>query len=93
MYQTTLGAHNHRSQGTSGKSRGTEAFFDSYRLPVPSIPRLFKDAGYYACNSATGLGDSKFGKTDYNFARDKSDYDGADWAARKPDQPFFVQTG
>jgi hypothetical protein len=58
---------------------------------VPSIPRLFKDAGYYACNSATGLGDSKFGKTDYNFAWDKSDYDGADWAARKPDQPFFVQ--
>lgn len=91
MYQTTLGAHNHRSQGTSGKARGTEAFFDSYRLPVPLISRLFKEAGYYCCNSATGMPKSKFGKTDYNFAWDKADYDGADWAGRKPDQPFFAQ--
>ncbi|HIF34009.1 MAG TPA: sulfatase [Planctomycetaceae bacterium] len=91
MYQTTLGSHNHRSQGSKGKARGTEAFFDSYRLPIPSIPRLFKNAGYYSCNSATGLANSKFGKTDYNFVWDKSDYDGADWAGRKPGQPFFAQ--
>jgi arylsulfatase A-like enzyme len=91
MYQTTLGSHNHRSQGGSRKSRGTAAFLDSYRLPVPSIPRLFKNAGYYTCNSATGLPNSKFGKTDYNFVWDKSDYDGADWSERKTDQPFFAQ--
>jgi len=91
VYQTTLGSHNHRSQGMSGKARGTPAFFKSYKLPVKSIPRLFKDAGYFSCNSATGRPDSKFGKTDYNFAWDKDDYDGADWAGRKAGQPFFAQ--
>ena len=91
MYQTTLGAHNHRSQGKAGKSRGTPAYFDSYKLPVKSIPRQFKDAGYFTSNSANGLPNSKFAKTDYDFGWDKTDYDGADWAGRRKNQPFFAQ--
>ena len=91
MYQTTLGAHNHRSQAAAGKGGGTPAFHESYQLPIKSIPRLFKDAGYFTCNSATGKHKSKFGKTDYNFIWERSDYDGADWAGRSPGQPFFAQ--
>ena len=91
MYQTTLGAHNHRSQSDNGKGKGTAAFFDSYKLPVKSIPRLFKDAGYWTCNSATGRPNSKFGKTDYNFIWNRADYDDADWKGRAKSQPFFAQ--
>ena len=91
VFQTTLGAHNHRSQTAHGKGRGNELFFDSYRLAIPSIPRLFKDAGYYTCNSSAGMPNSSFGKTDYNFIWESSDYDGADWQQRRTGQPFFAQ--
>ena len=91
MYQTTLGAHQHRSQTASGKGRGGDAYLASYKLPIPSIPRIFQQAGYYTCNSATGLPKAKFGKTDYNFVWDKQDYDGADWKGRAKNQPFFAQ--
>ncbi|MDG2382143.1 MAG: sulfatase-like hydrolase/transferase [Pirellulaceae bacterium] len=91
MYQTTLGAHQHRSQTASGKGRGGDAYLASYELPIPSIPRLFQQAGYYTCNSATGLPKAKFGKTDYNFVWNKQDYDAADWKGRAKNQPFFAQ--
>lgn len=90
-YQTTLGAHNHRSQTATGKGAGPPKFRRSYELPFKSIPRLFKDAGYFTCNSAGGKPNANFGKTDYNFIWDPADYDGADWAKRKPGQPFFAQ--
>jgi arylsulfatase A-like enzyme len=85
MYQTTLGAHNHRSQRAGGKGGGNAAYDESFRLPVPSVPELFRRAGYYVTNS--GL--NKTGKTDYNFTGDL--YDPGDWADRKPGQPFFAQ--
>lgn len=91
MYQTTLGAHNHRSQAASGKGKGTPAFFNSYKLPVKTIPRLFKDAGYWTCNSGNGQPNAKFGKTDYNFIWNRNDYDGADWKGRAENQSFFAQ--
>jgi arylsulfatase A-like enzyme len=91
MYQTTLGAHNHRSQSDGGKGKGDRAYVGSYQLPVKTVPRLFKDAGYFTCNSANGLPDARFGKTDYNFVWNNDDYDGADWAGRQPGQPFFCQ--
>lgn len=91
VFQTTLGAHHHRSQGTAGKARGTRALFTSYRLPVKSIPRLFQEAGYYTCNSATGQIDGRRGKTDYNFVWDNADYNGIDWSERAKGQPFFAQ--
>jgi len=82
MYQTTVGAHNHRS------SRGTV----KHTLPshVKLIPELFKQAGYYTCNTDQNF--KRYGKTDYNFIFDNNSiYDGPDWSGRKPGQPFFAQ--
>ncbi len=83
-YQTTIGAHHHRS------GRGTQKI----RLPdgVVPVPVLFKRAGYYTCNGGP-LGETKVkpGKTDYNFQWDRSIYDGPDWSGRKANQPFFMQ--
>ena len=90
MYQTSIGAHHHRS------GRGAEKI----RLPegVVPIPVLFQKAGYYTC-----IGDglpaganarrpaAERGKTDYNFEWDPKMYDGDDWAARRTGQPFFMQ--
>lgn len=82
-YQTSIGAHHHRS------GRG------ELKLHLPPdtvpVPELFRRAGYYTC---IGSGQGKrpsLGKTDYNFEWDKSLYDGADYAGRGPGQPFFLQ--
>ncbi len=82
-YQTSIGAHHHRS------GRGTEKI----RLPdgVAPAPMLFQKAGYYTCNGGHDATGNKLGKTDYNFEWDRSMYDGNDWAGRKPGQPFFMQ--
>lgn len=92
MYQTTIGAHHHRS------GRGAEKIY----LPegVTPIPLLFQNAGYYTCigsglprvaRSGEKSKDNRLGKTDYNFECDESMYDGPDWSGRKPGQPFFMQ--
>lgn len=86
IYPTTLGAHNHRSQRTSGKGSGNRDYYDSYDLPVRSVPDQFRKAGYYVTNS--GL--NKAGKTDYNFVAPGL-YDAGDWKKRRPGQPFFAQ--
>jgi len=95
MYQTTIGAHHHRS------GRG------EHRITLPGgvrpVPSLFQDAGYYTC-IGSGLQDldfrsqlfsskarSRLGKTDYNFDWDKSIYDSHDWFGRRTGQPFFMQ--
>lgn len=82
MYQTSIGAHQHRS------GRGTEKIY----LPkhVRLTPRLFQQGGYYTCNGS-GTNTKRAGKTDYNFEWDKSVYDGADWSGRKDTKPFFAQ--
>ena len=103
MYQTTIGAHHHRS------GRGELKI----NLPkeVTPTPKLFQQGGYYTC-IGSGLPDLDFrglpfgagkgkkakagagnrlGKTDYNFEWDKAIYDSHDWAGRKPGQPFFMQ--
>ena len=95
MYQTTIGAHHHRS------GRGVEKI----DLPdgVTPIPALFQKAGYFTCigdglppgENAVGKkgkrGGGGLGKTDYNFQYDAAIYDAHDWADRKPEQPFFMQ--
>jgi arylsulfatase A-like enzyme len=102
MYQTTIGAHHHRS------GRGAEKI----HLPagVAPVPVLFQQAGYYTAigsglptagrngkakanrkKEAEGGGGGGLGKTDYNFEWDPQMYHGADWAGRKPGQPFFMQ--
>ncbi len=82
-YQTSIGAHNHRS------GRGDQQI----ALPagVIPVPKLFQQAGYYTCIGSGIAGNKRLGKTDYNFEWDKSIYDGPDWAGRKPGQPFFMQ--
>jgi arylsulfatase A-like enzyme len=82
-YQTTVGAHHHRS------GRGTREI----RLPdgVVPVPVLFQRAGYYTCIGSPIVPRNALGKTDYNFAWDRSMYDGNDWSGRKPGQPFFMQ--
>lgn len=93
MYQTSIGAHHHRS------GRGVEKI----RLPegVTPVPALFQMAGYFTCIGSGLPGESRrgnkvgqgggLGKTDYNFEYDPKIYDSHDWAARKPEQPFFMQ--
>lgn len=95
MYQTSIGAHHHRS------GRGTAKI----ELPagVVPVPTLFQKAGYFTCIGSglpdagrAGKGKAKaggggLGKTDYNFEWDKAIYDANDWAGRKAGQPFFMQ--
>jgi arylsulfatase A-like enzyme len=84
MYQTTIGAHNHRSSSTPESA---------IQLPkhVRTLPELFKEAGYFTCNSGYDLEWNNPGKTDYNFTFENSKlYDGTDWSNRKPNQPFFA---
>jgi len=82
-YQTTIGAHHHRS------GRGELKI----KLPgdVTPVPVLFRQAGYYTCIGGFGASGGKLGKTDYNFEWDRAMYDGNDWTGRKPGQPFFMQ--
>jgi arylsulfatase A-like enzyme len=90
MYQTSIGAHHHRS------GRGTEKI----HLPehVQLIPKLFQEAGYFTANGYNvgpkkppRKGKPRIGKTDYNFEWDESVYDSNDFRDRKPGQPFFAQ--
>jgi arylsulfatase A-like enzyme len=83
MYQTTIGAHHHRS------GRGVQKI----DLPqgVEPVPALFQRAGYYTCIGTWPPQNSGFGKTDYNFEWDQRIYDGNDWRGRAKAQPFFMQ--
>lgn len=85
MYQTTIGAHNHRSHRN-----------DNYQLPegVRLISHRLRDAGYFTANVreiAPGVQGS--GKTDFNFAMppEEKPFDGTHWKQRQPGQPFFAQ--
>src|SRR5688572_8043324 len=85
MYQTSIGAHHHRS------GRGVEKI--QLPKPVEPLPVIFQRAGYYTC-IGDGLkddGKNALGKTDYNFEWPREMYDGADWSGRKEGQPFFMQ--
>ncbi len=97
LYQTSVGAHHHRS------GRGTERIV----LPagVEPVPAIFQRAGYFTCigsglpevsrngkgKNARKAAGAALGKTDYNFDWDPKIYDAADWAGRRPGQPFFMQ--
>jgi arylsulfatase A-like enzyme len=83
MYQTSIGAHHHRS----GRGRLKIQLPDGVEL----VPKLFQDAGYYTSISSWPGKKGRLGKTDYNFQWDESIYDGTDWADRESGQPFFAQ--
>jgi arylsulfatase A-like enzyme len=85
MYQTTIGAHNHRSHRDDG-----------YELPagVKVVTNWFRDAGYYTANVRELPGSFGFkgsGKTDWNFSHDGKPFDGAAWSDLKSHQPFVAQ--
>jgi arylsulfatase A-like enzyme len=83
-YQTTLGAHHHRS------GRGDHKI----RLPeeVEPIPSLLRQAGYYTClGGPLVAGTGRLAKSDYNFEWDPRIYDSNDWRGRQSGQPFFMQ--
>jgi len=82
MYQTTIGAHNHRSHRDDG-----------YRLPqgIEPFTRYLQRAGYHTSNvinAAPGVRGT--GKTDFNFVTEDI-FDGKDWAERRKGQPFYAQ--
>jgi len=84
MYQTSIGAHNHRT---------------SIKRPLPegvrTIPDYFRKAGYFVCNGQPGEHPerpiAKAGKVDWNFSVEGKPFDGSDWSQREPGQPFFSQ--
>jgi arylsulfatase A-like enzyme len=85
MYQTTIGAHNHRSHRDDG-----------FRLPtgVRLISDWMRDAGYFSLNISQlphSFGFSGTGKTDWNFRDDGRPFESDDWADLKTHQPFFAQ--
>ena len=91
-YQTTIGAHHHRSG--RGKHRIT--------LPevVEPLPVILQQAGYFTCigsglpgvdHRGLPVKKDRRGKTDYNFGWDAAIYDSHDWSGRKEGQPFFMQ--
>jgi len=80
MYQTTIGAHNHRCNRDK---------------PLPEnisvVTQYLRSAGYFTC-SCQALDWDKKGKMDYNFKLSFFEaFDGTDWRQRRPDQPFFAQ--
>jgi arylsulfatase A-like enzyme len=85
MYQTTLGAHHHRSH------RG-----QSWRLPagVRVLPDWLRDAGYFTANVRhfpKGIDFQGSGKNDWNFASQGQPWDSDQWEDLKAHQPFYAQ--
>jgi arylsulfatase A-like enzyme len=85
MYQTTIGAHNHRSHRDDG-----------YALPpgVRVLSDWFREAGYFTANVRelpTACGFSGTAKTDWNFSYTGRPFDSHRWADLKAHRPFFAQ--
>jgi N-sulfoglucosamine sulfohydrolase len=85
MYQTTIGAHNHRSHRDDG-----------YKLP-PGVRLLndwLRDAGYFTANLRElppELGFKGAGKNDWNFTYEGRPWDSDRWDDLKAHQPFYAQ--
>lgn len=85
MYQTTIGAHHHRSHRDDG-----------YQLPagVKVMTDRFREAGYFTANLVempAGFGFKGTGKTDWNFTYAGQPFDGKSWDELKTKQPFYAQ--
>jgi arylsulfatase A-like enzyme len=85
MYQTTIGAHHHRSHRDDG-----------FRLPegVKVISDWMREAGYFTANLRklpANCGFDGTGKTDWNFTYTGKPFDSDDWVDLKTHQPFYAQ--
>jgi arylsulfatase A-like enzyme len=85
MYQTTIGAQNHRSHRDDG-----------YQLPagVRPITDWMRDAGYFTANLVrlpSEFGFKGEGKVDWNFAHAAKPFDSSEWEDLKSHQPFYAQ--
>jgi arylsulfatase A-like enzyme len=85
MYQTTIGAHNHRSHRDDG-----------YRLPegVRVLTDWLRDSGYFTANVRklpAEVGFKGTGKTDWNFLYEGKPFDSDNWSDLKAHQPFYAQ--
>jgi uncharacterized sulfatase len=80
MYQTSIGAHHHRSCRDKPLPEGVKHFGDYLR-----------EVGYFVCNGQEP--DMKRrGKLDYNFSMSFEEaFDGTSWTEREPGQPFFAE--
>ena len=82
MYQTSIGAHDHRAIDA----------FPVLPADVTTLPALLRQAGYYTTNQSDPLGERSEIKTDYNFQYDIDDlYDGTDFRDAPKGVPFFAQ--
>lgn len=85
MYQTTIGAHNHRAHRD-----------DDYELPKGArlLTDWLRDARYFTANVRElppKFGFRGTGKTDWNFRYRGKPFDSDKWADLKSHQPFFAQ--
>ena len=85
MYQTTIGAHHHRSHRD-----------DNYQLPsgVRVLTDWLRDAGYFTDNVRElpdALDFKGSGKTDWNFTYTGKPFDSEKWSDLKAHQPFYAQ--
>lgn len=85
LYQTRIGAHNHRSHRTREFVRPAG---------VRLITERLREAGYFTANVRalpTELGFNGAGKTDWNFFDSGKAFDSAKWSDLKMHQPFYAQ--
>lgn len=85
LYQTRIGAHNHRSHRTREFTRPAG---------VRLITERLREAGYFTANVRAlpeDLGFKGAGKTDWNFFDDGKAFDSARWSDLKTHQPFYAQ--
>jgi len=85
MYQTTIGAHQHRSHRD-----------DDFTLPqgVRVLTDWMRQARYFTANIQELPAPMKFrgtGKTDWNFRYSGNAFDSDLWADLKTNQPFYAQ--
>jgi N-sulfoglucosamine sulfohydrolase len=85
MYQTTIGAHQHRSHRDDG-----------FTLPadVRLITHWLRDGGYFTANVRelpAAVGFRGTAKTDWNFTPPEKSFDSTRWSDLKAHQPFFAQ--
>ncbi|HEY1603291.1 MAG TPA: sulfatase [Pirellulales bacterium] len=85
MYQTTIGAHNHRSHRDDG-----------FSLPdgVEIISRRLRDAGYFTANVKQllpAVGFQGTAKNDWNFHVQGQPFDSSRWEELADHQPFYAQ--